>query len=91
MSVKASATGRTDRHGPYIDNEIQDIYIYWPQQTANVQNLTLQAEEVEEVDYWHWHDYCKRSCNGDITLVPRSDTYRERFFPWLQSRIDAGR
>lgn len=91
MSVPASATGQTERHGPYIDNEIQDLYIYWPKRTVETHDLILQKEEVESVEYWHWDDYCKRSCQGDETMVPRSEPYRQLFFPWLQNRIENGR
>lgn len=91
MSVMASASGRTDLHGTYVDNEYQDIYLYWPAQTVSVENLVLQEEEVEEVGYWDWADYCRRSREGDVTLVPRSEMYRAQFFPWMQHRILQGR
>lgn len=87
MSVKASATGRTERHGPYVDNEIQDIYIYWPKETIDTHDLMLQEEEVQSVQYWKWNDYCERSRDGDPELVPRSEMYRTDFFPWLGNHI----
>lgn len=90
MSVKASATGYTERHGAYTDNEIQDIYVYWPMQTVGIDDMKLQLEEVERVEYWNWNDYRKRCCAGDESLVPRSAMYRQLFFPWLTKRIEAG-
>lgn len=91
MSVKASATGRTDRHGTYVDNEFQDIYLYWPEKTVPVDNMVLQDDEVESVDYWHWNEYCQRLRLDEGSLVPRSEMYRAQFFPWMQFRILQGR
>lgn len=85
MSVKATATGRTDRHGEYTDNEIQDIYVYDPKKTVPFTELILQEDEVESVEYWQWDDYCKRCNDGDETVVPRSELYRHEFFPWLSN------
>lgn len=81
---KASAHGRTERHGEFVDNEIQDIYVYRPAETVAVQQFTLQKEEVDEVQYWDWREYRKRLTDGDEALVPRSSGYFERFFPWLE-------
>lgn len=90
MSVRNSATGETQRHGKYKDNEIQDIYVYAPTADAELQadSLTLQVEEVESVEYWKWSEYCERCNSGDNDLVPRSDEYRAKFFPWLQAFIE---
>lgn len=88
MTVKCSATGSTERHGPYIDNELQDIYVYWPRQTVDIKDMILQEEEVECVEYWPWSSYCKRTYSKDDSLVPRSEMYQSEFFPWLQAKID---
>lgn len=90
MTVKASAKGSTKLHGAYTDNEIQDIYVYWPAQTVAIEDMRQQVEEVEKVEYWNWDHYCMRYCTGDESLVPRGQMYRQRFFPWLTKRIKAG-
>lgn len=91
MTVKAQATGSTMKHGTYMDNEIQDVYIFWPRCTVELEQLVLQEEEVERAEYWEWTEYVKRTALGDEGLVPRSPMYRELFFPWLSARIAARR
>lgn len=88
MSVKASATGETQRHGKFKDNEIQDIYVYNMGSAVPSSSFKLQEEEVELVEFWKWVDYSRRSNEGDETLVPRSDEYRTSFFPWLSAYFD---
>lgn len=90
MTVKASARGSTKLHGAYTDNEIQDIYVYWPAETVAIEDMKQQVEEVEKVEYWSWDHYRERNCAGDEALVPRSHMYRQLFFPWLAKRIKAG-
>lgn len=87
MSVKTSAKGHTDLHGAYSDNEFQDIYIFWPEKSVQINEMALQKEEVDCVDYWQWNDYCERIANNDSELVPRSEMYQREFFPWLEHRI----
>ncbi|CAN8068577.1 unnamed protein product [Agarophyton chilense] len=86
-SVKASATGRTDRHGPYVDNEIQDIYVYRPKETVPPNRMILQREEVDKVEYWPWSEYRERCLNNDEILVPRSEMYKQKAFPMLEEAI----
>lgn len=86
-SERASARGSTDRHGKFLDNEMQDIYVYRPAETVPLEKLVLQKEEVEEAQYWNWKEYRDRLRNGDQTLVPRSEGYFERFFPWLEREV----
>lgn len=86
-SEKASATGSTARHGEFIDNEIQDIYVYRPEETVRIEDIVLQEEEVEAVAYWQWKDYRDKLLNDDDQLVPRSRGYFETFFPWLEKEI----
>lgn len=84
---KASATGSTERHGKFLDNEIQDIYVYRPVGTVPLEQFTLQEEEVDEVQYWDWKEYRARLLKGDEELVPRSPGYFEQFFPWLERQL----
>lgn len=87
-SEKASATGSTKRHGAFIDNEIQDIYVFQPKESYALSKLVLQEEEVETAEYWDWVDYRDRLLSGDEQLVPRSTGYFESFFPWLEKNIE---
>lgn len=82
-AIKASATGRTERHGAYIDNEIQDVYVYWPNETVPEESMVLQEDEVEKIEYWTWDEYKERCLRGDETLVPRSSMYKDIVFPWF--------
>ncbi|KAI0562678.1 nudix hydrolase 3 [Gracilaria domingensis] len=86
-SVKASATGKTDRHGPYVDNEIQDIYVFRPRLTFPIERMVLQSEEVEQVQYWSWKEYQERSLRNDELLVPRSVMYKQKAFPRLAEAV----
>lgn len=84
-SEKASATGSTERHGKFQDNEIQDIYVFIPERTIEIQSLKLQKEEVERVEYWNCTEYRQRLQQGDQQLVPRSPGYFLNVFPYLES------
>lgn len=85
--MHASAEGHTARHGPYLDNEIQDIYVYWPQETFPTERMVLQTEEVDRVEYWDWKEYRRLSLRNDPELVPRSPMYKEKIFPWFDQEI----
>lgn len=87
MSVKSSNTGETPKHGKFIDNEIQDIYVYMPEKTIDTNAMLLQREEVEKVVYQDWNEYCRRVIDEDDDVVPRSAEYQDRFFPWLTRRL----
>lgn len=82
-TVKASAVGSTKKHGPYKDNEIQDIYVYKPKTTIPVDLMVLQSDEVDRVEYWPWQDYRERCMGDDQLLVPRSPMYKQIAFPLL--------
>lgn len=82
-TVKASAVGSTEKHGPYQDNEIQDIYVYKPKTTIPTESMVLQSDEVDRVEYWPWQAYRERCLSDDHQLVPRSPMYRQIAFPLL--------
>lgn len=86
-SVQAMATGETKLHGKYKDNEIQDVYVYWPSRTVSIDDMRLQEEEVERVEYWKWNDYQARSLANDDLLVPRSPMYKRIVFPWISRQM----
>eukprot|EP00177_Eucheuma_denticulatum_P004459 GFKZ01008095.1.p1 GENE.GFKZ01008095.1~~GFKZ01008095.1.p1 ORF type:complete len:257 (+),score=32.35 GFKZ01008095.1:89-772(+) len=88
-SERMSARGSTEKYGEFVDNEIQDIYVYRPDKAVEVDELKLQEEEVEKVEYWKWDEYKARLLAGDMALVPRSEGYFERFFPWLERKVKA--
>lgn len=86
-SERMSARGSTEKYGEFVDNEIQDIYVYRPDKAVEVDELVLQEEEVDKVEYWKWDEYKARLLAGDVALVPRSEGYFERFFPWLERKV----
>lgn len=88
-SVKASAAGSTKKHGAYLDNEIQDVYLYRPMETFERENMVLQQEEVEKVEYWDWEHYRELSMKEDESLVPRSPMYKEIVFPHFDKIISS--
>lgn len=89
MSCTGMERGSTERHGSFVDNEIQDIYVYVAKETIPIERFTLQAEEVDMVEYWNVHDYLNAIRNGDQSFVPRSQNYLNTFFPWLEEHISA--
>lgn len=83
--VRASATGETEKHGKFVDNEIQDIYAFFPEVTIPVEGFRLQVEEVEKVEYWDVAAYRAALDAGDARFVPRCPDYDTVFFPWLET------
>lgn len=80
--------GETEKHGKFIDNEIQDVYVFRRGKQVAVEELVLQEEEVADVRYWSWPEFRDAQRRGDERFVPRSKEYmrmmEEGFDGWAE-------
>jgi isopentenyldiphosphate isomerase len=73
---------------PFLDRELQDVYVYAAGSVA-VADVALQVEEVEEVRYWSVDEYRAALESGDERFVPRSPVYCAKLFPWFDKHMPA--
>lgn len=77
FEVRSYNTGTTDKSGSFIDNELQDIYVYKREKEVSLDELKLQEEEVAGVRWWNWPEFRDAQRNGDERFVPRPSKYIE--------------
>jgi len=69
-------------NGTYIDNELQDVYLY---ETAfPVSSLTLQPEEVTDARWIGWDEFEAQLDRGDPTFVAVAAEEYKRLFGFLR-------
>lgn len=75
FQVRSYNTGSTVKSGSFIDNELQDIFIYKREKEVSLDELKLQKEEVSDAQWWNWADFCEAQRKGDDRFVPRPSKY----------------
>ena len=61
----------------FVDNEFFDIYLI--NRDVNIENLSLQKEEVSEAKFVHYKELQSMVKNGDKTLVEHDEIYDKLF------------
>jgi isopentenyldiphosphate isomerase len=87
FTSRAEANGKTDRHGTFFDREFQDVYMYVPNsgEDVRVEDIQIQKEEVECVQYWGIERYIEALENREREFVPRSLEYASKLYPILRN------
>ncbi len=85
FSAKALSRGHTKRHGAFVDNEIQDVYVFRREREVELGELVLQEEEVEGVQYWTWPEFRDAQRSGDARFVLRSKEYMDLMERYIES------
>jgi isopentenyldiphosphate isomerase len=87
FTARAVAEGETLRHGRFLDREFQDVYLY-EGGNVSVDEVVLQEEEVESVQYWDVDEYERALERKDDAFVPRSFEYSAELFPRLRKHFE---
>lgn len=92
FQARACNIGRTEKHGEFIDNELQDVYVAKKNNSGDidinldVKSLKLQEEEVERVEYWDWCTFKQKQLDGDAHFVPRTKEYLQLLEKYLEEK-----
>lgn len=87
FEARACNTGYTEKHGSFIDNELQDVYVLRRNgNDVRIDEVSLQAEEVAEVRYFSWAHFRDAQRANDPHFVPRSLQYMDRFEQFISTR-----
>lgn len=90
FTVRAVAIGETPMHGPYVDREFQDVYLFAPtlpgnsEKDVSIEDICIQKEEVDEVRYWNVDEYEQAIRLEDPKFVPLGDEYSQLLFEFFK-------
>lgn len=86
FEAHACNRGETEKHGKFIDNELQDVYILRRDTDVTLHELVLQKEEVEDAKYWPWPQFRDAQRNANTAFVPRTPQYIDMLEQYILKR-----
>lgn len=84
--MRACNRGATLKHGAFVDNELQDVYILRRAGDVKLDEIVLQREEVEDVRYFPWSEFLRAQRSSDPNFVPRSLQYVDLFEDYMKTK-----